>query len=377
MSILILIKTFNKNNWIYIYSIFVGSYGIGFINGGFTECLIILLISIKLFLKERNTKGKILYLSLIDLYIVFLKPYLLVFIILFNFTYDLNKKDILKYFFYSFLFLIIFSLIKFSIKIDYLSYYNEGLDLNISKIIKRTFYFLFSPSVGVILTCPFIVLGLLSIKNNKIIKLAIISFYSIFFSFYGDLAFWGGAGIGGSRYIFPIFLIFIEDYVNFLNRLNYRLKQFLIFLFFISFVPSIDYKNTNIALVPEQTGQIIIDSVSNYPLEDFNLNPIYISWKIFIYKDLLNNEKIKIKIKNNNYTLKSLDIMPDTLISKLSYVSNKNFLNSKYFHSHYKNKKNLIDKISNYSLELKFFKFLIFFIYTSLFIYAISRQVKK
>ena len=53
LSILILIKSFNrfKNNWIYIYSFFVGSYGIGFINGGFSECIIIFLISLKIYLK--------------------------------------------------------------------------------------------------------------------------------------------------------------------------------------------------------------------------------------------------------------------------------------------------------------------------------------
>ena len=116
------------------------------------------------------------------------------------------------------------------------------------------------------MTCPFLIVSIVYLQNNKLIKIIIILFYAIFFSFYGDLAFWGGAGIGGSRYIFPIFLIFLEDYLFFLNKIKSKFKIIFLIFLFISFFPSLDYKNTNFALVPEQTGIITVESVSEYPL---------------------------------------------------------------------------------------------------------------
>lgn len=378
-SINILIKSFKevKNNWIYIYSFFVGSYGIGFINGGFSECLIIFLISLKIYLKNKNIKGSEFFLSLIDLYIFFLKPYLLVFILLFNLTYKFKKKQIYKYLISFIIFGIIFFLIKFSLKIDYVDYYNEGLDINLINIFERTFFFLFSPSVGIFLTCPFLIVSMINLQNNKLIKIIVVLFYAIFFSFYGDLAFWGGSGIGGSRYIFPIFLIFLEDYLFFLNKIKIKFKIIYLLFSFISFFPSLDYKNTNFALVPEQTGIITLKSVSEYPLGDFNLNPIYFSWNIFLQKDLLNKKDIHFKINEKKFIANNFDIMPDTLISKLSHVSNKNFEKSKILISHHSEKKEIIQSLNNYVIFFEIFRFFIFFIYTSTFICFISTKLKN
>ena len=379
LSLFVLTKSFNKikNNWIYIYSFFVGSYGIGFINGGFSECLIILLISIKIYFKNHKVKKAEFYLSFIDLYIIFLKPYLFIFILLFNLTYKFNKKQIYKYLSSFIIFLLIFLLIKFLVKIDYLNYYNEGLDINIKRILERTFYFFLSPSVGIFLTCPFLIVSFLYLQNNKLVKILLILFYAVFFSFYGDLAFWGGAGIGGSRYIFPIFLIFLEDYLYFLNKIKVKLRAIFLLLCFFSFLPSLDYKNTNFALVPEQTGIMIINEVSEYPLSDFNLNPIYFSWNIFIKKDLLNKKNIEFNVNDKNYKTNYYDIMPDTFISKLTHVSNENFLKSKIFISHHANKKEIISNLSKYITFFQILRFLIFFIYTSLFIYVISINFKN
>lgn len=379
LSLIILTKSFNKikNNWIYIYSFFVGSYGIGFINGGFSECLIILLISIKIYLKNKNIKNTEFYLSFIDLYIIFLKPYFLVFILFYNLTYKFNKKQLYKYLSSFIVFILIFLIVKFSIKIDYLNYYNEGLDIDIKRIVERTFFFFLSPSVGIFLTCPFLIVSFLYLQNNKFIKIFLVFFYAIFFSFYGDLAFWGGAGIGGSRYIFPIFLIFLEDYLFFLNKIKAKLRMIFLVLCFVSFLPSLDYKNTNFALVPEQTGIKIINEVSEYPLRDFNLNPIYFSWSIFLKKDLLNKKIIEFDVNGKNYKTNNYDIMPDTFVSKIAHISNKNFLKNKLLTSHHPNKKSMISKLSKYLTFFQILRFLIFFIYTSLFIYVISINLKN
>lgn len=61
-SILILEKAFKKyyqNCWIYISLIFLGSYGVGFVNGGFTECIAIFIISVKIYLSEVQNKKKL------------------------------------------------------------------------------------------------------------------------------------------------------------------------------------------------------------------------------------------------------------------------------------------------------------------------------
>ena len=142
-------------------------------------------------------------------------------------------------------------------------------------------------------------------------------------------------------------------------------------------MPSLDYKNTNFALVPEQTGIMIINEVSEYPLSDFNLNPIYFSWNIFIKKDLLNKKNIEFNVNDKNYKTNYYDIMPDTFISKLTHVSNENFLKSKIFISHHANKKEIISNLSKYITFFQILRFLIFFIYTSLFIYVISINFKN
>ena len=377
LSLIILIKSFNENNWIYVYSFFVGSYGIGFINGGFSECIIIFLVSSKIYIKNHNFKNKEFLLSFIDLYIIFLKPYFLIFIFFYNLTYKFTKKQLYNYLLSLIIFGIIFFITKFSVKIDYVNYYSEGLDIDIKRILERTFFFFLSPSVGIFLTCPFLIISFFYLKKNKLIKLSLITFYALFFSFYGDLAFWGGAGIGGSRYIFPILLIFLEDYLFFLNKIKVKIRITFLIICFISFLPSLDYKNTNFALVPEQTGEIIIKNVADYPLNDFNLNPIYFSWKIFFQKDLLSRKEIGFTISEKKFLINNYEITPDTFISKLTHLTNKDFVKSKFYISHHTDKKDIVSYMSKYLIFFQILRFLIFFIYTSLFIYVISLQLKN
>ena len=108
---------------------------------------------------------------------------------LFNLTYNFKKTQIYKYLISFAIFGLIFFLIKFSVKIDYIDYYNEGLDVNIIRILERTFFFFFSPSVGIILTCPFLIVSIVYLKNNKLIKIIIILFY--------DFLLWRFSILGG------------------------------------------------------------------------------------------------------------------------------------------------------------------------------------
>jgi hypothetical protein len=380
-SILILEKAFNKyyqNCWIYISLIFLGSYGVGFVNGGFTECIAIFIISVKIYLSEVQNKKKTIYIAFLDGLLIFIKPYFALFVIIFLKNYQFKKNDYKIYFIILFFLILFFIYLKNLVPINYLNYYQKGLDINMERVLSNIYFFFFSPSVGIVFGAPFLIISIIKLKKKKIFKLIIVIFYAIFFSLYGNLSFWGGAGISGSRYIFPILIIFSKEFIEVMKTLNDKLRILTSIFLFLAFLPNLDYKNTNFILVPEQTGTLIIRNINDYPLNSFAIHPIYFSWKIFLQENIIKKENIKITINNEIFSIKSKNIMPDTFISKMEHVLDEQKFNKSDQYYKYASKIKYIDKFKENKKLINFFKIFIFSFYSLSFILiVIISNLKK
>ena len=59
---------------------------------------------------------------------------------------------------------------------------------------------------------------------------------------------------------------------------------------------SMDYKNTNILMVPEQKEYLIIKDVNNFPLDKFKFN--IFAWQIIINQIKINQQILKFQKMN-------------------------------------------------------------------------------
>ena len=308
----------SQKSFISVGFVFFASYGINFINGGFAELLLLFLIALKIQLKPINTK-QIFIVSLIDIFLVSIKLYSIFFILLYLPLHFYNKKKFYyRYFlFFGFFFFCLF-LIKINLPSNLLNYYQEGINIDLLGIIDRLISFYFSFTVGLLITFPIIFLLIFNLNKILAYKFIIIISLSLIFCLYKDLAFWGGAGIAGSRYIFPFLLIFIPDIVQIIR--GNKIKVLFVF-FVLLYTPTIYFKNTNILIVPETTGKNIINKVRDFPHYNFLLNPITVGWKSYYFQNILSNKDFFINVNNNKFKIEH--IMPDTVISKINFTLNR------------------------------------------------------
>jgi hypothetical protein len=333
---------------------------------------------VKIYLSEVQNKKKTIYIAFLDGLLIFIKPYFALFVIIFLKNYQFKKNDYKIYFIILFFLILFFIYLKNLVPINYLNYYQKGLDINMERVLSNIYYFFFSPSVGIVFGAPFLIISIIKLKKKKNFKLIIVIFYAIFFSLYGNLSFWGGAGIGGSRYIFPILIIFSKEFIEVMKTLNDKLRILTSIFLFLAFLPNLDYKNTNFILVPEQTGTLIIRNINDYPLNSFAIHPIYFSWKIFLQENIIKKENIIITINNEIFSIKSKNIMPDTFISKMEHVLDEQKFNKSDQYYKYSSKIKYIDKFKVNKKLINFFKIFIFSFYSLSFILiVIISNLKK
>lgn len=365
LSFLLLFLFINKKyNFLYAISglsFFTCSYGVGFLNGGFVEINLIFLICLKIIIKDFNSKNIILV-SLIDILIIYLKLYSVIFIVLLLPLYKYSKKELVNYLFFVVIFIAPLIYLKLILPVDYLNFYQKGTSFDLTSIFENFLFFFFSPSLGLFFNTFLVFLILFNLKNKIIIyKFCIIMTLAILFSVYKDVSFWGGAGISGSRYIFPFLIIFYEEFIFLLKKINKILLKYIILIFMIIFYPSLDYKNTNILMVPEQTGVLIIKDVNNFPLDEFKFNGQIFAWQIMLNQ--IQNKPTNFKISENQYRIQSENIIPDTLLSKLIYVIDENKLKKSLFFEKYE-KKYISLKSKKLRLEmLSLLNLLVIFLY--------------
>ena len=238
-----------------------------------------------------------------------------------------------------------------------------------------------SPSIGLIVTAPLILISIFFNYKKFETKIKILSFLSLV-SVLSLFYFWHGNGSSGSRYLFPLLFIFYDEFRIFLIKfLKIKFSKVLIIMVIISFLQSLNYHSpvllyaykdskfsSDYKLIAEPKDDFL-SVEKRFPKLDMRLGPQYFGWKIEILK-FLGKEDLNIKIYDKEKVVKLNDIIPNTLISRLYHIS-------KYQNSD-------TDRINNYNLFdlFNFFKFnrffyvLILFCYLFLFLKIIPNKIE-
>ncbi len=364
MNMILLIKyLIEKYNLKQFYSIvivvcfFFTSYLGNFLNFETFETILVSAIIFKLFL-FKNTKEKRYFINLIlDLFIVFNKIVFLFPLVILNYIY--YRENFKKYFINSVL-IIFLAFLFFAMKNFLLSYYtlynyqtlyHPNFDLFF--MIGNFFSFFLSPSIGIFVTAPLIIFSVfykLNLKQFDDKNIRIFSFISILGTF-SIISTWHGNGSSGSRYFYPLFLIFIDDfYFMFSNFFKFkRFKSILILIFILNFqtlnyhapVTLYTYGDTRTyekwglmslsnftKSEKEASSYNNIDPSLDFPLYSWRVNPYFFGWNTELSK-FFNKKDIKIFFNNEIRTIETLEIIPHTVISRLFYMSQNNQINEK------------------------------------------------
>ena len=226
-----------KNNYIINFAVplifLFTSYLGNFINFEHFEVILANLFTIKLIYNERSKSINLFLIFVIDLIILTSKIYYLPVVIILNFL--IFKKNFKNFFIYNFIIasisLIIFKFKSFLIvkegQFNFDNWYKPSFE--IESIIENFFLIFFSPSIGLIVTAPLILISIFySIKkfDTKIKFLSLLSLIAVLSLFY----FWHGNGSSGSRYLYPVLILFYKEFqIFYLKFSRYKYFKFLIF----------------------------------------------------------------------------------------------------------------------------------------------------
>lgn len=392
INLVLLIKISYLKTKKFILSLFLAisftftSYLGNFISFEHFETIIAFLFILKIFLiNHKISNKKIIINFIIDLIISTYKIYYAPSILLLN--YIIFNNNFKLYSIYNSIYFILCityfyittKLIESLNSYNFISWFKP--DFNLSSIVENFFLIFFSPSVGLFITAPLIMLvTFLSLKNyeTKIKFLSLLSLISILSLFY----FWEGGGSSGSRYIYPLLYIFYIEYNNFIikNIKRIFLNLFLL-LAFIGMYQSINYQSPvlfygytdkkiykDYKITSQHTN--IVPEEYRFPKYNIYYSPYIFPWKIEFYR-LLNKENINFNVSGKIKSIDTWKIIPNSLIARLNYSFNQS-----------DNKENIRleskQNILNYLKINNFFYIVINFIYISLFIYLmmISRKIK-
>ena len=311
--------------------------------GGWVECYILLLLSVKLFItKNVINKGKYVYLNgITDFLIVALKFYAIIFIGLFFILKirDANRTIISKYLLSFSIPLFLFIYVKLLIPTnntsnvfgEFINFHNFDFYLInlMGAFFSLTFGLIFLPA------SLFILLNIDKISSQKNLTQTIlpISFVLLFLCIY---PFWHGAlGVAGQRYIAP-FLIFLSPLVaEVISKIKLDLKERIFFcLITVLYLNSIDYRNT-LADVYANNGNLVGNSPKfaheNFPYFDPNFHPA-IFGNIIFFKKYFTNDKFTY-FKNSKNEIIPLDlksVIPMSGISRAIYITSQDNPSQKF-----------------------------------------------
>lgn len=379
-------KNFRINFSIPIIFLFTSYIG-NFVNFDHFEIILANLFSLKLIINKQNKSTNFVFNLIIDFIIITSKIYYLPVVIILNILiFKKNLKNFFLYnFFISFISLIIFFYKSYLItkegNYNFNSWYKPNYE--ILSTIENFFSIFFSPSIGLFITAPLILLSIFySIKkfDTKIKFLSLLSLIVILSFFY----FWHGNGSSGSRYLYPILILFYEEFEIFFVRFcNSRYFRILVFLIFISFFQSLNY-HSPVLLFSYTDSKIyndykilskkyinVVSKENRFPKYDYKYSPQYFGWNLEI-KKITNQKNIYFDIKKNKKLIDTDKIIPNTLISRLYYISrdineyNNNSRIAKY------NINNIFSKLSINIFIYVFINLLYFYLF-----YKIIFFVKK
>lgn len=349
-----------KSSAITVFLIYLCTPLSSFLTGGWSECYILLLISLRMFI-DSNLKSSIknlMLLAAIDSALIFFKAYSIFFVIALSPLLLKKRTNISKTIYTLTVFLILSAIL--ILKLQMPSEFNGnnifGPIFEIPDLytyIGRLFDAIFSLNFGILTMPPFIILlaCLQKVNRDKAFYLTTTAFLSalLFLCLY---PFWHGAlGVAGQRYISP-FIIFYSLYIAMavkfiLNR--FPKVVYVCFLLFLIYIPTLNYRNTLIDVYadsdPNDNSQLFAHT--NFPVNSLNFHPAFFATTIALKKSFFIDSKILVTAKNSYTT--SLDpkkIIPSTGISRIF------LLHSGAWHVHDANAHLILIKIPDFFVSL-------------------------
>ena len=301
-------------------SIFFGTGLIAFFTGAYIESAIILLLLLKYFLKKS---------FVIDLLIVFIKPYYFV-LVFFNKYINVEKNNLLEKTKYIMLLILIYLGFRllFFFNVTPSIYLNSfsNFTLDPIKIIDNFSNLLFSFGYGIFFTAiiPILLIFFGFKKKETSIKLLGVLTLILFFSF-----FTGSHGQSpGGRYLIPSIIIFLDEILLGYILLKKKCRLLIVLLSFLTIInfPVLEFRNFSLPIYTQgssSTGKInAFNRLDDYDwfrvhVNNHDFHPSIFSIKIFLSK-VLNKQEVYIsKLK-----IKTRDIYPMTSFARLIYINN-------------------------------------------------------
>jgi hypothetical protein len=311
-----------------------------FLTGGWSECYLLLLISLRVLISRNFKFGAVepILLGTIDALLIVFKAYSLFFVIIVSpiFSKNLNARNKLIYI-TTFIFISVATLmLKFYMPKEFETHNIFGPNFQIPDLTTYLFRVsdgLISLDFGLLAMLPFVILIICFNKFKKDINFYLITIaFLITVLFLSLYPFWHGAlGVAGQRYISP-FIIFYAPYIAIAVKIILarfpKIIYVLILLIFL-YLPTLNYRNT---LIDIYAGSDL-DSASqhyfahtNFPTNNPYFHPAIFASRIAMNKFFFHESKILIT-NNNSYTV-TLDpetIMPVTGISRILLMQSGNW----------------------------------------------------
>jgi hypothetical protein len=311
-----------------------------FLTGGWSECYLLLLISLRVFISRNFKFGGVnpILLGFIDALLIVFKAYSLFFVIIVSpiFSKNLSVRNKLIYT-STFIFIsIVILILKFNMPKEFETNNIFGPNFQIpdfTTYLSRISDGLISLNFGVLTMPPIIILLICFNKFKKDINFYLITIaFLVTVLFLSLYPFWHGAlGVAGQRYISP-FILFYTPYIAIAVKIilvRYPKFIYTVFLLIFLYLQTLNYRNT---LVDVYAGSDL-DSTSqhyfahtNFPTNNPYFHPAIFATTIATSKYFFRESKILIT-NNNSYTV-SLDpgsIMPVTGISRILLMQSGNW----------------------------------------------------
>lgn len=295
ISSLLIFKSYEKkiDNNILLFGIFLfffSSYLINYLSSHFfAEATMIFLISLRIYLKEKNVN--LFFLAIIDFLLIKIRVTCYVIVLYFIIEEILKNKTKIKSFAYYLLILIVLSL-----AYKYLAFqtdeneiigriiksacaFKENLNSVFFNYIYKIFLSYFSLTLGIVFVFPLFILFIIKLIKNYKDKIIILKFLTVgaIVSLFALEEYWYlPAGISGHRGISPFLLIIFPEIIDSLKDLmkkNTKVTLFSGFFLYLVFFPSLEYRNT-VGLF-SACGTINKPCISFYTMFDQELAYLY------------------------------------------------------------------------------------------------------
>lgn len=309
-------------------AIMIASSGIGLFAGGFSECIMSLLVVSLAVQLDRNgplPAWRFALLILSGLGLIASKLYAAPFVLALALLVPGSRRSKLLY---GAIFLIaplawlqIQSAVRASASSGMMTFYVSLMeDRNITVLLSESAAFFFSLSFGILPCFPLLLLaGFCSPAKRRTLAIKIAALLGIAVLLL-PFPFWAGpGGLGGPRYIYPFLLVLIPEVADGLRNLSAvpqrRATLFAIPAAALLFLPSLEYRNS---LAGRYADSMIRVSDLKWPHTEAAMHPALFGWKAALAKQA---GKGQVSLSRaQSLTADVQDIFPMTALSRVIYV---------------------------------------------------------